>query len=120
MGRGNMLEVVKFLNPYWDDSLKLSYLQRRILVNSFIYYGLNDNIVSDAKYEGYVKQYMGLKNKASAADFEASKYAYAFRDFEGSTGFYLYNRLKEEDKEQIAKVAYVVLKCYRKDKGFSK
>lgn len=62
--------------------------RRFILIHSYIYYKLNDNIVSDFKWAQVAKELIALQNKYP----EIATYlpwAEAFSDFDGSTGFNL-------------------------------
>lgn len=93
-------------NPYWTDEMRISFLQRVILIHSYLYYERDCSVWSDKKYdevakqlalllEPYTKQW--IKNK--------TQYGYAFYDFDGSTGFYLFHRLDRKDRKQIAGIA---------------
>lgn len=42
---------------YWCDSVKISYLQRRIIIHSLLYYELNVNCISDEVLMNYAYSY---------------------------------------------------------------
>lgn len=102
---------------YWSDSTKVSYLQRRILVYSIMYYQLNESCVSDADYESVVKQLIELQKKIDPKEFKKTTYYYVMHDFNGSTGFDLFYKLKPHDRNYLLGIATQVLKQWRKDRS---
>ena len=96
---------MKFYNPYWSDRLKISTLQRWILVQSYLYYELDCSFVSDKYYDSNAYQLVEMQkdNKEAAKE---SQYWYVFNDFDGTTGFDLYSRLTAKDKARIKQVAW--------------
>lgn len=72
------------------QTIKERIKQRRfqIIVHSYIYYELNDNIVSDAKWSKWAKELVELQKLYPEESSEVI-YADAFKDFDGSTGFNL-------------------------------
>lgn len=86
----------------WSMKDKISYLQRKILLNSILYYMYNDNAIDDYFYDSICKQLVVMQNEYG--DISDTEYGYAFYDFEGSTGFYLYGRLTKEDKNHLLKI----------------
>jgi len=60
--------------------------QRQILVHSFLYYQLSENIISDQTFDAWSKELASLMTSEEA---KLSVYYKDFADFEGSTGFYL-------------------------------
>ena len=101
---------------YLSEIHKVNFLQRAILVHSYIYYELDSSVVSDKEYDSICKQYLemveGYDKEYLAVN---SEYGYVFFDFDGSTGFYLYERLIDHDKEKISIISNHVLRNYRKD-----
>lgn len=84
---------------------RIELLERSILVNSFAYYELNENILDDHKYDANTLQ---LENfiKQFPAEFIQSRYYPYFYDFcstddtsHSSTGFDLISRVKQDDPE---------------------
>ena len=67
---------------------KIKQRRLQMLVHSYIYYELNDTIISDAKWSTWAKELVELQTKYPE---EANKVDYAkeFSDFDGSTGFNL-------------------------------
>ena len=79
---------------YWTDKLKIDFLQRVILIHSYLYYEADNSVWSDKKYDEVARQ---LTNK--------TQYGYCFYDFDGTTGFDLWDRLNKEDKQRIQNIA---------------
>lgn len=94
---------------YWDVKTKIEYLQRRIIVYSIAYYELNNNIVSDKYYDEVSKQLVVLQNENKSVVKE-TMYGYVFHDFDGSTGFDLYDKLNKKDKEYLMEITQMVLR----------
>ena len=61
--------------------------QRRIqmLVHSYIYYGMDENIVSDDKWQEWANELIELQKQKHYIDF----YDETFKDWDGSTGMHL-------------------------------
>lgn len=96
---------------YWSDITKAEYLQRRIIVYSIAYYELNgDAIVSDFVYDQISKQYLELVNSMTMRQREQTTYWYVFNNYDGSTGFDLYSRLDDYDKDYLMGITMEVLK----------
>lgn len=104
-----MIDFSKMPAVYWSEETKISYLQRRIIVHSLLYYQLNFNIVSDAFYDSLARQLVKMKKENPKA-FAKSKYFYAMKDFDGSTGFNLYNRLCTKDRDYLMSIATMLKK----------
>ena len=73
----------------------LELLERSIMVNSYCYYEMNDNILSDRQYDMNALQFEDLKNKNPSA-FRDSEYYRHFIDFESGTGFDLVSKIKSD------------------------
>lgn len=82
---------------------KIQLLQRSILVNSYAYYELNDNILSDFQYDANARQLEELANQYPE-EFKRSRYYTYFNDFydageHATSGFDLLERVRKNDKE---------------------
>ena len=91
-------------NPYTPTE-KIQLLQRSILVNSFAYYELDSNILSDFQYDDNAKQLAELKKKYPE-DFKRSRYHDYFYDYcseedgtVNTSGFDLLERVRKNDEE---------------------
>lgn len=91
---------------YWTDKLKIDFLQRVILIHSYLYYEKDNPIWTDKKYDEISKQLAELQEEHDTMWIHyKTQYGSAFYDFDGSTGFYLWGRLNREEKRKIAGIA---------------
>lgn len=93
------------LNKPFNIVEKIQLLQRSILVNSFAYYELNENILSDFDYDANARQLAELK-KERPDEFMMSRYYKYFSDYcseddnaHYTSGFDLLERVRKEDKD---------------------
>ena len=105
---------MKFANPYWSNKIKISFLQRWVIVQSIIYYELNSSVVSDEEFDGNAKQLVQMQ-KDFPDEAKQSDYWYVFNDFDGTTGFDLFYRLKKKNKQYLTQIAHHVIKLYKKE-----
>ena len=101
---------MKFSKPFTDKE-KIELLERSILVNSYAYYELNENILSDYQYDMNTRQLLAFKHD-NPEDFKKSRYYKYFDNFESGTGFDLTGRLKSNKKlfKIISHDAHLALK----------
>lgn len=99
---------------YWSDSTKISYLQRRIIVWSIMYYENNESCVPDYVYDSVSHQLVELYKTASKEALEKSTYYYAMFDFDGNTGFDIPSRLTKYDREYLGHIADVVYEQWKR------
>lgn len=90
---------------------KCSFLQRKIIIHSIIYYELNESILTDQEFDKMCRKL--LKGIQYTKNYQRSDYFYVFYDFDGTTGFNLYHRLEEDDKEYLMNLAQYVLSLYK-------
>ena len=95
---------MKFHNPFTIVD-KIQLLQRWILVQSFAYYELNENIASDFAYDDNARQLAEMK-KEYPEEFRRSRYHLYFHDYcagvEGAhytSGFDLLEKVRISDKD---------------------
>ena len=91
----------------FTDKEKIQLLQRSILVNSYAYYELNENILSDYQYDSNTRQLLELKKTANDA-YKKSRYRRYFDNFESGTGFDLTDRIRKNRKlfKQVSRDAH--------------
>lgn len=82
--------IDKLYEVYEGEELKIaeriSQLRQMILIHSCIYYKLNDNIISDEKFDEFSRELVRLQN--SYPDIAANvRYADEFKNWTGVTGF---------------------------------
>ena len=94
----------------FTDKEKIQLLQRSILVNSYAYYELNENILSDFQYDANTRQLLELKESAPEA-YQKSRYYRYFDNFESGTGFDLTGRIRKNKKlyDKVARDANLAL-----------
>lgn len=80
-----------------------------------MYYELNDSCISDKDFDELSKQLVELK-KANPEEYKKTKYYYVLNDFDGSTGFYIPDKLNEQDKEHLTNISRYVLKLYNNER----
>ena len=83
----------------WTLKDKIEFLQRKIILNSVVYYEYDTNFLSDKFYDSICRQLVTLQHEYG--DVIDTQYGYAFCDFDGSTGFDLYFRLNEKDRSYL-------------------
>lgn len=95
------------------DEVRSKILRRRlqILVHSYLYYDLNENLISDPTWSEWAMELVDLQEKYPHIA-ERVDYHEAFKDFDGSTGFDLPYRLPE-----ITSKANYLLKICKEDKN---
>ncbi len=81
---------------------KINRLQKSIILHSYIYYELVDSIINDKIYDKMCHEYLTL---IKDYDIKKSKFYIVFRDFDGTTGFDLYYKLQDHQKEGIKVLA---------------
>ncbi|RHU19920.1 hypothetical protein DXD92_00130 [Blautia sp. TM10-2] len=80
---------------------RIDFLQRFIILHSYIYYELNNSYISDKEYDAKAKELTRYKNEYPNL-WKASMYYKQFGDeYNGSTGFTLYHDLDEHQKDII-------------------
>ena len=99
----------------FTDKEKIQLLQRSILVNSYAYYELNENILSDYQYDANTRQLLELRESSPEAYIKSKYYRY-FDNFESGTGCDLTGRLRNNLKlyEKVARDAHLALKLKKK------
>lgn len=102
--RENGEMYMKFNKPFTPVE-RIQLLQRSILVNSFAYYMLDDNILTDFQYDANARQLAEMK-KSYPDEFERSRYYEYFKDFcsedddtHYTSGFDLLHRVEKKDRD---------------------
>lgn len=90
----------------------IDFLQRFILVHSYIYYELNNNVITDKFYDEKSKELVRYKNKYPEL-WQKSMYYKQFKDdYNGATGFTLFYDLGKSEQDKIRRIALSVL-CHK-------
>ena len=90
----------------WDKITCINFLQRKIILNCIAYYQLNTNKLTDKEYDELSRQLVSLQKDININD---TQYGYVMYDFDGTTGFDLYDRLNAGDKQYLMNIACHVL-----------
>lgn len=86
----------------WDKLTCVNYLQRKIILNAIAYYEFDDSRLSDKEYDELSMQLVNLHKEVNIQD---TQYGYIMYDFDGSTGFDLYGRLNDKDREYLLAIS---------------
>lgn len=92
---------------HWDELACISHLQRRIILYSIAYYEFDCSPISDYEYDKMAHELVDRMRRCN--NVEDSRYYYAFYDYDGSTGFNLYSRLTDADKEPLMYISRTAL-----------
>ena len=90
----------------WNKLDCVNLLQRKIIINSIAYYELDNPVLSDKQYDELCKQLVSMQEDI---DLNLTQYGYCMDGFDGSTGFDLYEKLNEHDKDYLMKLAMLGL-----------
>ena len=83
----------------------IDFLQRYIIVHSYIYYERDHNVISDREYDIKSKELVRLRMEYPDL-WKRSMYYKQFGDeYSGATGFTLYHDLDEHQKAIIRSIA---------------
>lgn len=91
-------------NCEWTKKDKIEGLQRWLIVQSILYYELDFNLVDDKMWDANAKQLVEYMEKWPNG-LKKSQYYYCMNDFDGSTGFDLYGRLKKKDRVYLMNIS---------------
>ena len=82
----------------------IDFLQRYIIVHSYIYYELNNNYISDKDYDAKSKELAKYRNEYPEL-WKNSMYYKQFGDeYNGETGFTLYHDLDDHQQQIIRSI----------------
>lgn len=98
----------------WDNTTRISYLQRRVIVHSILYYEMGTSVISDAQFDTISRQLVALMQSSTEEECKKSTYWYCMNNFDASTGFYIYSKLNRHDKAYLKGIAQLVLYNYKK------
>lgn len=91
---------------YWTDKLKIDFLQRVILIHSYLYYEKDNSVWTDKHYDEIARQLTSMQKEHTEEWLKVNtQYGYVFYDYDGTTGFDLWDRLKQKDKQKILSIA---------------
>ena len=91
---------------------KVDFAARYIIVHSIIYYELDESVIPDKKFDKKAAVLVKLIKKYPE-EVKNSEYYRAIYDFDGSTGFHLYSRLKKSQRRYLKQIARYVIRLYK-------
>ena len=95
---------------------KIDWAARFIIVHSIIYYEFDESVISDKRYDKKAAALAKLVKKYPK-EVKNSEYYRAIYDFDGSTGFHLYSRLKKSQRKYLKQIARHVMQLHRRGEG---
>jgi len=98
--------IVDFSKTNLSILEQISVLQRMIILHSILYYELDNSVLTDKSYDELSRQLVTMQKSNDTKDTD---YYYCMYDFDGNTGFDLYNRLSEKDKTYLKHIALSIL-----------
>lgn len=96
-------------NSNWSLLDKINFLQRKIILNSILYYEYNENDLDDHYYDSLCVQLVDLQSQYSGSIEHDTTYGYIYYDFTGDTGYHLYERLVLEDRLYLLQLTTIHL-----------
>lgn len=90
---------------------QINYLQRYIILHSYIYYERNTNVVSDREYDLKAKELVRLRIRNPLAWRQSDYYKQFGDDYTGVTGFTLYYDLTPKQQKVIQGLANMILRA---------
>ena len=91
---------------------KVDFAARYVIVHSIIYYDMDESVISDKKFDKKAAVLVELMKKYPE-EVKNSEYYRVIYDFDGSTGFHLYSRLKKSQRKYLKQIARHVIRLYR-------
>lgn len=82
----------------------INFLQRYVIVHSYIYYHLDTNVISDREYDAKAKELFRYKIEYPDLWRFSMYYKQFGDDYNGSTGFTLYYDLDDRQKTIIRSI----------------
>ncbi len=92
----------------------IDFLQRYIIVHSYIYYHLDNNVISDRGYDLKARELTRYKNEYPELWKSSMYYKQFGDDYNGATGFTLYEDLNDKQKEIIRSIVNFI---FNRQKG---
>lgn len=89
---------------------RIDFLQRYIIVHSYIYYELDNNIISDKEYDAKSKELVKYKNDYPELWKTSEYYPQFGSDYNGATGFTLYHGLTEKQQKIIRSIVNNIIR----------
>jgi hypothetical protein len=96
----------------------IDFYQRYIIIHSHIYYDMDNNLISDKKYDEVSRLLVSYKEKYPE-EWKNSMYYKQFGDeYTGATGMGLYDDLDPEQQLRINYIINSIYRALRRDQGY--
>lgn len=106
---------MRYSSPtYWNEESWIGFLRRQVIVHSILYYEMDSPVISDKEYDRLCAELVEQCREHPQASTLADYY-YCMYDFDGTTGFDLYDRLEPHDRAHLTHLAWNVSKLYKKE-----
>lgn len=92
---------------------KISFMQRQILIHSYLYYHLDRTVISDKQYDNISYKLVELMKQYPNETLE-SDYAEIFKDFDGNTGYDLIDKLSKEQLYRVDNISRYLMKTSKR------
>lgn len=89
---------------------RIDFLQRYIIVHSYIYYELNKNIISDREYDIKARELSAYRTDYPELWKNSEYYQQFGDDYNGATGFSLYDSLNDYQKKIVRSIVHFIFK----------
>lgn len=113
--------MIKF-PKYFSVIDRINFLQRKVILNSIMYYEYNKSFIPDSYFDEMSHQLVAMQKKYDSIDGQSikkdTKYGYMMFDFDGSTGFDLYSKLNIEDEQELNSMCKYKLYREEQKEGF--
>lgn len=88
----------------------INWLQRFIIIHSYIYYECDNNVITDGHYDEMARELVMYKNDYPEEWRNSEYYKQFGDDYNGATGFTLYHDLNEQQKTIIRSIVNCILR----------
>lgn len=89
---------------------RINFLQRYIIVHSYIYYELDRNIISDREYDAKAKELAQYRIDYPELWRKSEYYKQFGDDYTGATGFTLYHDLNDYQKDIVRSIVHFIFR----------
>lgn len=78
-----------------------------------MYYEQAESCIEDFEFDGLSRQLVDMMKACTEQECRSTRYWYVLHDFDGSTGFFIYSRLNDDDKQYLSDMAAYIHKLWK-------
>jgi hypothetical protein len=81
-----------FVQEHWDPGTieeRIHHLRRIVLIHSILYYRFDESVISDYQFDSWSRELAALQQNNKDASERVIYYREAYREFDGSSGYFL-------------------------------